>query len=64
MKPVLFLLAVVTLGWLVAILAIAALIFFGSLVAWVVIILRSVGRKEKEQIDRRRLKRLVEQEQT
>jgi hypothetical protein len=64
MKTILLLIAVVGLGWLAAVLAIAGLIFFASLMAWVVITCRSMRDKEQERAERARVKRLVEQEQT
>lgn len=64
MKIVLVLLGVVFLGWLAAVLAIALFIFFVSLVAWVVITLRSPNGKKEKPAERSAVKRLVEQEQT
>lgn len=64
MKSVLILLAVVALGWLAAILAIALFIFSVSLVAGVVITFRSAKGEKQKPADRAPVKRLVEQEQT
>ncbi len=64
MKPVLILLAVVALGWLGAAFAIALFILFVSLIAGVIITLRSAKGEKRKQADRSPVKRLVEQEQT
>ena len=64
MKPVLILLAVVVLGWLGAVFALALFILFVSLVAGVIITLRSAKAEKQKQADRSPVKRLVEQEQT
>lgn len=64
MKTILLLIAVVALGWLTAILAIALIIFSASLVAWAVITFRSARENKQDRADRSPLKTLVEQEQT
>jgi uncharacterized membrane protein affecting hemolysin expression len=63
METVLLLIAVVVLGWLLAIVAIVLLIFFVSLVAGIAMILRSVKRERQKQVDRLGRKGLIEQEQ-